>query len=210
MSFHCYRSTLIVLNMVYVMVAFLLIGVATYGKTSNMVTSLGTVGGIVASGVFLLFVAVAGLFGAMKHHQVALFVYMVVLFAIFVIQFSVACACLAVSEQDQIGIARKAWDEATDDTKFLAEEYFLCCGFESSAGVKCETIPACAVNPATNVTGCPTCDQAIHSKIGSAFSASGGVGLFFSFTEIVGAYVALKYRNMVNPQTPSGMLDGGL
>ncbi len=90
------------------MIAFLLIGVATYGKTSNMVTSLGTVGGIVASGVFLLFIAVAGLFGAVKHHQVALFVYMVVLFAIFVIQFSVACACLAVSEKDQIDIARKA------------------------------------------------------------------------------------------------------
>ena len=89
------------------MIAFLLIGVATYGKTSNMLTSLGTVGGIVASGVFLLFIAVAGLFGAMKHHQVALFIYMVVLFAIFVIQFSVACACLAVSSEDQMTIATK-------------------------------------------------------------------------------------------------------
>lgn len=32
--------------------------------------SLNIVGGIVASGVFLLFVAVAGLWGAIKHHQV--------------------------------------------------------------------------------------------------------------------------------------------
>lgn len=53
------------------MVAFLLIGVATYGKTSNMITSLGTVGGIVVSGVFLLFIAVVGVLGAMKHHQVS-------------------------------------------------------------------------------------------------------------------------------------------
>jgi tetraspanin-13/31 len=52
------------------MIAFLLIGVATYGKTSNMITSLNIVGGIVASGVFLLFIAVVGLYGAMKHHQV--------------------------------------------------------------------------------------------------------------------------------------------
>ena len=52
------------------MISFLLIGVATYGKTSNMITSLQTVGGIVASGVFLLFIAVVGLYGAIKHHQV--------------------------------------------------------------------------------------------------------------------------------------------
>jgi hypothetical protein len=33
-------------------------------------SSLHIVGGIVASGVFLLFIAVAGLYGAVKHHQV--------------------------------------------------------------------------------------------------------------------------------------------
>lgn len=55
------------------MVAFVLIGVATYGKTSNVITSLEIVGGVVASGIFLLFIAVAGLFGALKHHQVSNF-----------------------------------------------------------------------------------------------------------------------------------------
>ncbi len=52
------------------MVAFLLIGIATYGKTSNIITSLDIVGGIAASGVFLLFIAIAGLYGAIRHHQV--------------------------------------------------------------------------------------------------------------------------------------------
>ncbi len=88
------------------LVAFLLIGVGTYGKTSNELTSLPIIGGIVASGVFLLFVAVAGLIGAIRHHQILLFFYMVILFAIFVIQFSVACACLAVGPEDELKVAR--------------------------------------------------------------------------------------------------------
>ena len=38
---------------------------------SGIVTSLPIVGGITASGVFLLFISVVGLIGAMKHHQVS-------------------------------------------------------------------------------------------------------------------------------------------
>ena len=34
-----------------------------------------------------------------------LFVYMVVLFLLFIIQFSVSCACLSVSEKDELTIA---------------------------------------------------------------------------------------------------------
>ena len=88
------------------MVSFLLIGVATYGKTSNVITSLPIVGGIVASGVFLLFVSVLGLIATMKHHQVLLFFYMAILLVIFIIQFSVACACLAVDKDREQEISQ--------------------------------------------------------------------------------------------------------
>lgn len=52
---------------------FILIGVATYGKAANLVTSLPIIGGIVACGIFLLVIAIMGLIGAVKHHQVLLF-----------------------------------------------------------------------------------------------------------------------------------------
>ena len=39
-----------------------------------------------------------------------LFFYMMVLFSIFVIQFSVACACLAVGEKEEIQILEKVSD----------------------------------------------------------------------------------------------------
>ena len=89
------------------MVSFLLIGVATYGKTSAKVDELPIIGGIAACGFFLLCVAILGLIGAVKHHQVFLFFYMIILFLIFVIQFSVACACLAVGKDREIELARK-------------------------------------------------------------------------------------------------------
>ena len=42
---------------------------------------------------------------ALPFSQVMLFFYMIVLFLIFVIQFSVACACLAVDEEQEINYA---------------------------------------------------------------------------------------------------------
>lgn len=124
-SFSCSKNSLIGLNIFYIVglhfiiafnpliiisffqfVAFLLIGVAATAKNSNQLTSLPIVGGIIACGIFLLFIAIVGLFGAIKHHQVMLFLYMVVLFAIFVIQFSVACACLAANPEDELNAAR--------------------------------------------------------------------------------------------------------
>ena len=89
------------------MVAFLLIGVGSYAKTSSIVVTLPVVGGIVACGVFLLFVAILGLIATMKHHQVMLFFYMMILFAIFVIQFSVACACIGFTEKQEQDLAIK-------------------------------------------------------------------------------------------------------
>lgn len=54
-------------------VGIALIAVAAASKASAMFTSLSVVGGIVACGVFLVLVAIFGLLGAVKHHQVVLF-----------------------------------------------------------------------------------------------------------------------------------------
>jgi len=54
-------------------VAFILIGVAVYGRASAIVTNLPIIGGILACGVFLILISILGLIGAIKHHQVLLF-----------------------------------------------------------------------------------------------------------------------------------------
>lgn len=212
-DFKCSRYTLIGLNIGYILVAFILIGVAAAGKSSNLVTSLPVIGGIVACGVFLLFIAIVGIFGAIKHHQVMLFFYMIVLFSIFVIQFSVACACLASSEEDEINILKKAWSNAPDDAKFDAEKTFNCCGFggvnmtkaqcdkcdtdipDMKGKVTCKNAPGDSSDISTIL-----CDDAIKAKVDRAFNASGTVGLLFAFTEIIGAYLAYRFRNLMNPE----------
>jgi len=219
-DFKCSRYTLIGLNLVYILVAFILIGVAAAGKSSNSVTSLPVIGGIVACGVFLLFIAIVGIFGAIKHHQVTLFFYMVVLFSIFVIQFSVACSCLAVGEEDEIQILSKAWKVADTNAKKDWDKTFQCCGFTDLNVTEdectyCKTLPSFVSTSDITCTGNVTaswipdwevtCDKKIRPKVNKAFNASGTVGLIFSFTEIIGAFLAYRYRNLMNPLAPQAM-----
>lgn len=55
------------------LVGLLLIGVAAWGKGLGVVSSIHIIGGVIAVGVFLLLIAMAGLVGAVNHHQVLLF-----------------------------------------------------------------------------------------------------------------------------------------
>jgi len=191
-GFNFSKNALVALNIVYIIVGFILIGVATYGKASSMVTSLPIVGGIVACGIFLLIIAIMGLVGAIKHHQVLLFFYMVVLFILFVVQFSIACACLAVDDDTQIRLARTGWEHADNTTKENVERIFDCCGFENVTEHDCSA--PCGDK-------CSPCLDKLHGVINSGFRVSGGIGLFFSFTELLGFTVAYRFRNMANPNT---------
>jgi tetraspanin-13/31 len=197
-GFTCSKNTLVGLNIVYILVSFLLIGVAVHGKVSGVVTSLPIIGGITACGIFLLLISIIGLIGAMRHNQVTLFVYMIVLFCIFVIQFSVSCAALGVNNEDEKVILEKAWSKADNETIFDAEKLFDCCGLSNiSEGVGCDQL-TCAAG-AKGVESCAPCMVKLQEKINSAFNAAGGLGLFFSFTELIGGIVACRYRNLMDP-----------
>ena len=198
------------------------------------ITSLPIVGGITASGVFLLFISVVGLIGAMKHHQVMLFFYMVVLFFIFIIQFSCSCAALTMgnNEHDQGVIFKgvsfillcysiiqwstkiyfQAWNLAikTDEQLIVNVERKLdCCGsgidednnaydnptdedhkwsmnrtvFDNMPKAFCYTDPKNAT--AKPKLTCKTCLVHVQPKMTKAFRAAGGLGLFFSFPEVM-------------------------
>lgn len=97
--------------------------------TSNRVTSLPVIGGVVACGVFLLLVAIGGIYATLKQHQVFLFFYMVILFCLFIVQFSVACACLSVSKETQEGIANQGWATLDYSLKGSVQQTYHCCGF---------------------------------------------------------------------------------
>ncbi len=74
-----------------------------------------------------------------------------------------------------------------NSTRLTAEKAFSCCGFNNyTDGYMCrEQVPECAGGPANGTyISCPFCKTAIGISIEKAFSAAGGVGLFFAFTEV--------------------------
>lgn len=202
-GFSCSKNALISLNILYVMVGFLLIGVGVYGRAASIVTNLPIIGGILACGVILILISVLGLIGAVKHHQVMLFFYMIILFMLFLIQFSIACSCLAVNQEQQRQFAEQGWSLAPTDLKQQVQEEFLCCGFNATTT---DDHPSCAqVNlkccpdGAPESCQCSPCMPKLESTIDYAFHLSGGIGLFFSFTEIIAVVLTRRYRNQQDP-----------
>lgn len=131
---------------------------------------------------------------------------MIILFGIFLIQFSVACAALAVTEDQELEFAHQGWNASSKELQFEAEQFFQCCGFENlSEGVRCEEIEACSPN-----LNCRPCKEFLKGRINKAFNSGGGIGLFFSFTELLGAYLAWRYRDQVNPNLQSSLYQGNM
>ncbi|XP_062384896.1 tetraspanin-13b [Sardina pilchardus] len=199
-GFTCSKNSLCALNILYVMVSLLMIGIAAWGKWFGLVSSFQVVGGVIAVGVFLFVVALAGLFGAMKHHQVLLFFYMIILFMVFVVQFSVSCACLAINKDQQEHLLEVGWNN-TVSTQADVEKTLNCCGFHEVD--RNATCPAACFPQNT----CTPCADKIQEHAGEVLQFVGGIGLFFSFTEILGVWLTYRYRNQKDPRAnPSAFL----
>ncbi|XP_077562484.1 tetraspanin 97E isoform X2 [Haemaphysalis longicornis] len=212
-GFTCSKNALTALNIMYIIVSFILIGVAAYGRVSSIVTNITIFGAVIACGVFLLLLSLVGLIGAVKHHQVLLFFYMVILFLLFVVQFSVACACLAMTEDQERELASQGWKKASPAVRAQAERLFHCCGFERNAsdpGYQCEHVPSCCPPqeiPPNGTCECQGCWSALHQAIRNGLKITGGIGMFFSFTEFIGVWLTVRYRNQKDPRAnPSAFL----
>ncbi|XP_037308837.1 tetraspanin-13b [Pungitius pungitius] len=198
-GFICTKNALSALNILYVLVSLLLIGVAAWGKWFDLVSSIRVVAGVIGVGIFLFLVAFVGLCGALKHHQVLLFFYMIILFTVFVMQFSVSCACLSLNKEQQNHLLEVGWNRS-EVTQRDVEKTLNCCGFNS--------VPlngSCAASCFNDVPPeCTTCSSTIQQAAGEVLRFVGGIGLFFSFTEILGVWLAYRYRNLKDPRSNPG------
>jgi tetraspanin-13/31 len=161
---------------------------------------------------------------------------MVVLFIIFLIQFSVSCAALAIIKNDENKIIEAAWKKSASSSPSLiiqAEQTFDCCGlgldttadpqvttdptqedmqfsidnnvFDRFPNAKCHHGPENGTIPVP--PGCQTCYSLISDKVNSGFNGAGGLGLFFSFSEFIGVWLAARFRNQKDPRAnPSAFL----
>ncbi|KAL7307481.1 hypothetical protein TKK_0000660 [Trichogramma kaykai] len=217
-GFTCSKNALTALNVLYIVVAIILISVAVYGEASSLVANLPIIEGILACGVILILISILGLIGAVKHHQVLLFFYMLILFLLFLVQFSIACACLAVNAKQQEQLAEHGWNQVDENLREQVQNTFHCCGFNKTTTtdhfselvsttlkpneLTCEerqTAICCAGSLDQNCR-CPACMEKLQSTIDYAFKLCGGIGLFFSFTEVIAAFLARRYRNQLDPE----------
>uniref|UniRef100_A0A6M2DZK9 Putative tetraspanin-13 isoform x1 acromyrmex echinatior n=1 Tax=Xenopsylla cheopis TaxID=163159 RepID=A0A6M2DZK9_XENCH len=199
-GFTCSKNALTALNILYIMVAFILIGVAAYGQAASVVMNLPIIGGILACGILLIMISILGLIGAVKHHQVMLFFYMVILFLLFLIQFSIACAALAVNSTQQERLAQQGWNRS-ETVRQTVQKSFSCCGFDShSNSTACNAIElGCCAPGSQPDCHCDPCLYKIQSTMDHAFKLCGGIGLFFSFTEVLAVIITHRYRNQCDP-----------
>ncbi|XP_015236621.1 PREDICTED: tetraspanin-31 [Cyprinodon variegatus] len=208
-GFTCSKNALCSLNVVYMLVGLLLIGVAAWGKGFGLVSSIHIIGGVIAVGVFLLLIAIVGLIGAIHHHQVMLFFYMVILFIVFLFQFGVSCSCLAMNRGQQVALLNSTWGIMLNDTKTDLESQLNCCGLLNTTDSR-QTFEADVENcraPCKKEDRCQSCGDKMLNHATEALKILGGVGLFFSFSEILGVWLAVRYRNQKDPRAnPSAFL----
>lgn len=198
-GFVCTKNALCALNILYVLVSLLLIGVAAWGKWFGLVSSIRVVAVVISVGIFLFLVAFVGLCGALKHHQVLLFFYMIILFAVFVLQFSVSCACLALNKDQQNQLLEAGWNNS-EATQKDVEKTLNCCGF-SNVNYNGSCAASCFKQSSPS---CVTCSDLIQQYAGQVLRFVGGIGLFFSFTEILGVWLTHRYRNTKDPRSNPG------
>ncbi|KAM4700242.1 tetraspanin-31 [Discoglossus pictus] len=207
-GFTCSKNALCALNVVYMLVGLLLIGVAAWGKGFGIVSSIHIIGGVIAVGVFLLLIAILGLIGAVSHHQVLLFIYMLVLSLVFILQLAVSCSCLAVNRSQQEKFLNATWSQMSDSTRAELESTLDCCGLLNNTEVALgpNKDPICKAK-CSHTGKCRTCGDKMLEHADEALKILGGVGLFFSFTEILGVMLAFRYRNQKDPRAnPSAFL----
>ncbi|KAL7843027.1 hypothetical protein AOLI_G00245390 [Acnodon oligacanthus] len=194
------------------MVGVLLIGVAAWRKGFALVASGNIISGVVALAVVLLLISLLGLIGTLRHHQILLFFvsfgrtsnsYMVILLVVFLFQFGVSCSCLAFSTERQENVLCSSWGTMDSDARKTLEQHMDCCGLIDSPEKRDEfSVDASLCTAACKVKGvCFKCGDLLLQDGGEALKILGGVGLFFSFSELLGVWLVLRYRNQKDPQT---------
>ena len=112
---------------------------------------------------------------------------MIILFLLFLIQFSIACSCLAVNSEQQRGFAENGWSISSNETKDKVQNEFLCCGFNSSSTSdhpSCDIVDQICCPVKASCVHCDPCMPKLEDTINYAFRLCGGIGLFFSFSEV--------------------------
>ncbi|XP_029362329.1 tetraspanin-31 isoform X2 [Echeneis naucrates] len=106
-------------------------------------------------------------------------------------------------------LLNSAWNILLNDTKIDLESQLNCCGLLNVTTKRTEFEQDVQNCPAIckKESVCFSCGDKMLNHATEALKILGGVGLFFSFTEILGVWLAVRYRNQKDPRAnPSAFL----
>lgn len=221
-SFTRLKSSLVLLNILYMLIALVLIAVPAFAYSMNYFTSYSLIASLIAVGAFLFLFSFLGLCGALHHHQVMLFFYMVVLGLLCIVQFASSITLVAINDDQKHDILNRSWANANNVSRIEVQHAFDCCGYDQNTTDALEPVTGCSDLPCctdlyltseeqcylhpenstvanSTMVGCAPCKAKIEEQFSYAVKVSGTVGLFFAFTELIGIILAIQYRNTKDP-----------
>lgn len=182
------KNTLAAVNSLFVFIGLILICVAAYGRKESIL-ALPVFGGVIACGVFLILLSIAGLVGAIRHDQVILFFYMIVMSLLFILLLVFSVAALAVTQGQQHELIKQAWKSIDEKQKLKIESTFKCCALD---------IDDKKGRDSDGKLG--YCYEKLREPLDKALSICGGIGLVVSFTLIFAVYCTVRLRNQKDPR----------
>lgn len=205
------------LNAFYIACGIIIIAVAAVAKGGAYVSNLTILGAVIATGVFMLLIGTFGIVGAWKELKGFLIIYMVLIGILFLVQFSISIAALAIGNNSYDSMASSGWCKLKDSDKNDLQRDIGCYGFNTQDNIS-STAPstdctiagsACPLNcylpnvvcnnlgttDTSKFAICPTCFSVLTDSIIVNVRRGAGVALAFAFTELLGlaaAYVCYK------------------
>ncbi|XP_020616355.1 tetraspanin-13-like isoform X2 [Orbicella faveolata] len=128
---------------------------------------------------------------------------MIIMALLFIIQMSVSIGAIAVSHEQQSKLMEAGWSRMSDKMKNEIQEIKDCCGFKNRTLTpndpkmghpNCDELKCCT-NQSPECLTCETCYNKLEDVVNHLLKVAGGVGLFFSFTLLLGLCLTKRVRN---------------
>lgn len=196
--FQFWRRLLIVFNIFYILLATTFLFLAIYTRLSSSIIDLHLFVGLIVLSVYLICVAIFGLIAVLKHHQVFLFFYVILLSILFLFQFILACTYLTIRGERKYELLKNNYQNTRD----RIQSKYNCCGFDNQTQFNrtevCAKLSCCLPSDSCCET-LPLCYGLLREELDKNFKTIGSIMLIFTLTQIIAIYITLRFRNMRNP-----------
>ena len=193
-SFQSWRRLLILFNLFYLSLAILFFVFAMTTRFSSWIIDSHLFIGLIISSIFLTCLSLFGIFAVIKHHQVLLFFYVILLGILFTFQFILASTYLGHRVEKNVETFEKYANQI--------QLKYNCCTYDNETTVDrstvCGQLPCCQSTQKCCETW-PPCFPIIRDELRKTLKIIGSIMLIFTLSEILAIYLNLQYRNMRNP-----------